>query len=401
MRPDIAASLQSIQSQLGDSLGDLLEVENSAEVSSYGPALVLEHLSGLQSGGSVSLSSGSYRFGRSSASIMFDTGKPHDPQFGLTIDPDGAVVLYPPSTGVLLDGEEVLGPQPMRLGQVITIGHNRFGLHPEGRWGTSRTSTAAEPHPPMPTPEKGRHVDQQILDWVAKGRERAAKQLWTDLRGPVEVHNRISENRLFDVVAEDARFGHVLLGMSDTAYPLPVELANANQTTREAAEEIYGRLPGAPVSIDLAKSSLALVGARDHCRAVATWIAISLVAQSAPTCLGVTVDSAGNSGAWSWLVDMPHKKAAESQKLSVTVVDQKRPDPVTRSGTVVMYDTAADVPDAVGAVLEISSQGATFTDRTIGGHNADVVEISAIGLANAVAVERSLLISHYSSASGQ
>lgn len=395
MRPEIAASLQSIQSKLGDNLGGVLEEEASATTPNFRQALVLEHLSGLQSGGAMPLTIGSYRFGRSSSSIMFDQGKPHDPQFGLTVDPEGVVVLYPPPVGVMLDGEKVMEPRPMTIGQTITIGHNRFGLRPQARLAVSRTSASGDAGTPMPTPAKGRGVDQTILDWVGEHRDRTLRLMWADLVGPVEIHNRITENDLFDITIHGDRFGHVLLGATDMAYQLPLELENANKATKEAAEAAFDRLPGAPISVDLAHASVALVGPREQCRAVATWMAISLAAQSAPTCLSINVENSNDSGSWSWLERLPHKEQLETQRLAVNIVDEKRPNVPITNGTVVMYEGAVAVPDQFDVVLELSAHAATFTDRTNGVENAVQHEIAAIGLANAVAVERSLIISQH------
>ena len=338
------------------------------------------------------LTVGSYRFGPSSGSVLLDQGKPHDPKFGLTVDPQGGVVLYPPRDGVLLDGEKILEPRPMNVGQVIRIGQNRFGLRTQAWLTTNRTSVRAEDSVPMPTPKKGRGVDSEIIDWVVDHRRRTLRAMWAGLASPAEIHHRISENQLFGVLADHPVFGHALLGAADVRYTPPQELTNANKATIEAAAA-YDSLPGAPISVDLNNSSLALVGPPDMCRAVGTWIVISMAAVYAPTSLGCAVRDSKNIGSWGWVDRLPHVDPYLGRSLTLTIVEEKRPVVNAGPGKVVLYPNMAAVPDEIGAVLELGPTSATYTDRT--GDAAVAYDIAPIGLANVVAVERSLTISQH------
>ncbi len=391
VRPEIAASLQSIQSQLGDSLGGVLEEQATAPTPNYRQALVLEHIGGLQSGGSMPLTIGSYRFGRSSNSIMLDTGKPHDPQFGLTIDPEGEVVLYPPSAGVLLDGVMITEPEPMKIGQVITVGHNRFGLKPQARLSVSRTSTAGEAGDPMPTPGKGKAVDQAIIDWVAAHRDRSLRSLWSGLVSPVEIHNRITQNELFTMTAQDPGFGRGLLGTTDLGYDIPLEVATANRATRDHAAGVFSALAGAPLCVDFTKTSLAIVGPLDQARAIATWLVLSLAVQSSPADLGIIAKTSASTGSWSWLDRLPHV-AATTPTLPLAIIDEPYLGPAPAAGAIVLFESAGSVTEGFGMILEVSANSATYIDQNSGPHERSV---AAIGLADAVAVERSLVISQH------
>ncbi len=391
VRPEIAANLHSIQSKLGDSLGGVLEEETAAPTANFRQTMVLEHIGGLQSGGALPLATGSYRFGRSSNAVLLDNGKTHDPQFGLTVDPEGSVTLYPPAAGVLLDGEVVTEPSPMSVGQVVTVGHNRFGLKPQARLAVSRTSTAGDAGEPMPAPARGRSVDMNVIDWVQDQRERALRALWLGHVSPVEIHRRITENSLFQTGAEDQGFGQLLLGTTDLPFDAPDELSATNKATQEEVAEWYATLPGAPVAVDLNHTSLAIAGPGDHARAVATWLLLSLATRTSPADLGIVAQTSAKAGAWSWLDRLPHL-GSPSPTLTVALVDEQWPGGDVASGAIALFDSPTLVPREFGAVLCVQPAAATFVD-----HLADGVErdVTVIGIANAVAVERSLVIGQH------
>ena len=391
VRPEIAANLHSIQSKLGDSLGGVLEEETAAPTANFRQTMVLEHIGGLQSGGALALATGSYRFGRSSSSVMLDNGKTHDPQFGLTVDPEGVVTVYPPAAGLLLDGEIITEPSPMSVGQVVTVGHNRFGLKPQARLAVSRTSTAGDAGEPMPAPARGRSIDHAIIDWVRDHRDRTLRSMWLGQVSPVEIHSRITENALFQTGADDQGFGQLLLGTTDLEYTPPAEVANANSATREEIESWYTTLSGAPVCVDLNHTSLAIAGPGDHARAVATWLVLSLAARSSPIDLGIVAQTSANPGAWSWLDRLPHL-GSPTPTLTVALVDERWPGGDVASGAIALFDSPTAVPQEFGAVLEVNPTAATFIDRLSDGIERDV---TVIGVANAVAVERSLVIGQH------
>jgi hypothetical protein len=102
------------------------------------------------------LQTGSYRFGRSSNSLMLDAGTTNDPQFGLTISPQGLVTVYPSPSGLIVDGQVITEATPLQINQVIAVGSDRFMLCPSDRLGVTRTSGSADGSRPMPQKAKGK-----------------------------------------------------------------------------------------------------------------------------------------------------------------------------------------------------------------------------------------------------
>lgn len=322
---------------------------------------------------------------------MLDSGKTSDPQFGVTVSPEGVVTVYPPPHGLRLDSETITEPTPVQINQVIGIGNDRFVLRPSDGLVVARTSASSDVMP-MPAAAKGRAVDQQIIDWVASGRGQALRARWEGLVGPVQVHSRITDNSLFHLDSQHETFGHVLVGTADLPYSLPAELSNANKATVEHAEAAFGVMPNAPLAVDLAKTSLAIVGPRDRARAMATWLAMSLVASHSPADLSVETRAPADPGFWSWLDRFPHLDSEGSSALTVTISDERRAHAVCQNGVIGMLSTTADIPDEFGVVVEISDRSATFIDRNSG---AKTHEVAVIGMANPVAVERSLMVSQH------
>ena len=397
--PDVAASLQAIQSQLGDAqLDTLLEPSADAPVPERTPGFLLKHSAGLQAGGAMLLKIGSYRFGRSSNSLMLGAGTTNDPQFGLTISPQGLVTVYPSPSGLTIDGRYVTEATPLQINQVIAIGSDRFMLCPSDRLGVTRTSGSADGSRPMPQKAKGKAVDQPIIDWVEGQRNHAIRARWDGLFGPFEVHNRITDNDLFPIGSQEQTFGHVLVGTADIPFQLPDELAEANRATREQAEAAFCTLPNAPISVDLTRSSLAIVGPRERVRAVTTWLAISLAVTHAPADLGITTRAPADPGFWSWLERFPHHVSADSlgtpglPPAVVTISDERRAHAVLPQGVIGILSSRADVPDEFRVILELTDRSASFTDRETG---QEIEDVAMIGMANAVALERSMMVAQH------
>lgn len=399
MRPDIAASLQTIQSQLGNDLGGVLDEQATSEVTPhFRQAMALEHIGGLYAGGAFQLEVGSYRFGRSPGSIMFDGGKPQEPQFGLTVDPEGLVTLYPAPNGIRIDGAEVAGPVPINIGQVIGVGHDRFRLRPKERLSVSRRgSSGSEDLPGMPAPSRGRDVDQAIISWALDARDRAQRAHWVGVAGPVQVHYQISRGEFFAATPGGVDFGRVLLGTTDVVYQPPAELAGANRATQDAVAKTVASMPGVPVTLDLSTQSLAIIGPRALTRAVATWMVLSLAVHTDPAYLSIIPNVTADPVEWSWVTRLPHAQAGNNTDLTVTVIHERRTVPVPPTGGIALLEPAAEVPDGAHAVLRLAADSATFTDRYAG---TSEIEIAPIGLASAVAVERSLIMSQHLSERG-
>lgn len=398
MRPDIAASLQTIQSQLGDDLGGVLDEEPTAlSIPQFRQSLDLEHVGGLHAGGAFKVDVGSYRFGRATGSTMFDVGTPQQPQFGLTVDPDGVVMLFPPMAGLKVDGTEVVDPQPINIGQIIGVGHDRFRLRPTERLSVARRGGGGrDTTPAMPAPSKGRSVDQPILDWAFDIRDREVRSHWAGLVGPVQVHRQIDRGELFGSAPGSPSFGHALIGTTDRPFAPPAQVADANRATREAVESLVTTVPGVPVTVDLAKGSLAIIGPRAICRSVASWLALSLLAQTSPQHLGLEPQAEVDAVEWSWLNHLPHVETAASAELVLTLINKRRPQ-VPPTGGIVLLGSSDAAPEGVMSVLRLTADTATFTDLAAG---TEEIEVSPIGIANAVAVERSLAMSQHLNSEG-
>lgn len=344
------------------------------------------------------LETGSYRFGRASNALLLDVGTTSDPQFGLTISPQGMVTVYPPQQGLTVDGKLITEATPLQLSQVIAIGSDRFTLFSSDRLGVTRTTGTSDGTRPMPAKSKGKAVDQQIIDWVEGRRNLAVRARWEGLAGPVEVHNRVTNNLLFPVDGKQPTFGHVLLGTAAVPYELPSELTGANRATREHAEATFGTLPNAPISVDLTRVSLAIVGPRDRTKAVATWLALSLAVSHVPADLGIMPQAPADPSFWSWLERFPHHVAPGSvgapgtPDAVVTISDERRAHAVLPQGVVGLLSARANVPDEFGAILEFSDRSVSFSNRMTG---EEIEDLAAIGVANPVALERSMMVAEH------
>ncbi len=389
MRPEIAASLQTIHTQLGDDLGGVLDEQTAEPVAHFRQAMALEHVGGLFSSGAFQLDVGSYRFGRAPGSIMFDSGTPQEPQFGLTVSPEGTVMLYPAPQGIRIDGREVTAAETIGIGQVIAVGHDRFRLRPKERLSVSRRGDDGEILPSMPAPATGRAVDQTILDWAFDVRDRQLRSHWLNIAGPVQVHFQIERGELFGVGRDDDQFCKAVIGTTDQTYTPPVDISSVNKATQEAMAQQVNLLPGIPVIVDLSQTSLAIIGPKSLSRAAATWMALSLVTQTAPADLGVTTNVTIDSAEWSWLARVPHAEQVGSAPVTLSIQHTRRPSAVPETGGIVILEPGADQPDDVGAVLRLSADSASFTNRLDGSTDVDV---APIGLHSAVALERSLVM---------
>ena len=371
----------------------MLDEEPTApSIAQFRQSLDLQHIGGLHAGGAFKVDVGSYRFGRATGSTVFGVGTPQQPQFGLTVDPDGVVMLFPPRAGLKVDGAEVVDPQRISIGQIIGVGYDRFRLRPADRLSVTRRGAGGrDTTPSMPAPSKGRGVDQPILDWALDIRDREVRAQWAGLAGPVQVHRQIERGELFASEPGSPWFGHALIGTTDRPFALPEQVAEANRPTREALASLITVVPGVPVTMDLAKGSLAIIGPRAICRSVASWLTLSLLAQSSPQHLGLQPKAEVDAVEWSWLNHLPHVETAESAELVLRLINKRRPQ-VPPAGGIVLLAPSTAVPEGVAAVLRLNADMATFTDLAAG---TEEIEVSPIGIASAVAVERSLAMSQY------
>ncbi|MEM7326000.1 MAG: hypothetical protein AAF531_23135 [Actinomycetota bacterium] len=393
VRPDVAANLQAIHSQIGDvQLDSLLEPSADIPIPDRTPGYVLEHITGLAAGGSIPVEVGSYRIGRSSSSVLLDSGRTTDPRFGLRISPGGEVTLHPSPDGLLVDGVPVVDAVPLQINQTITVGNDRFVLRPRDRLGVSRGPGTEESGRPMPTRAKGRAVDQKIIDWVEGRRNQTLRNGWNGLVDPAEVHRRITDNVLFSMDADAPTFGHGLIGTADLPFEQPVELADANRATQEEAEARFTTLANAPIVVDLTTTSLAIIGERDRTKAAATWLALSLAATHSPADLAIAVEAPADPGFWHWLDRFPHVEAIGDALTTVVISDERRAHLVKPRGTIGILDPTAEVPQSFGALLQLTDHSATFTDRTTGRH---VEGVTAIGMTQPVALERSMMVGQH------
>lgn len=392
MRPEIAASLQTIHTQLGDDLGGVLDEQAAEPTAHFRQSMALEHIGGLFSSGAIQLDVGSYRFGRAPGSIMFDNGAPQEPQFGLTVSPEGTVTLHPAPNGVHIDGRKVSTPEAIGIGQVIGVGHDRFRLRPKERLAVSRRGVGEETLPPMPNPAKGRAIDQTIIDWALDVRDRQLRSRWVGIAGPVQVHFQIDRGEFFGIGRGDAQFFKPLIGTTDEGYTPPAESAAANKATQDALAQHANLMPGIPVTVDLTRTSLAIIGPKALAKAVTTWMALSLVTQSSPQDLGVSTHVTIDSADWSWLGRVPHSETADTASATLSIHHTRRPVQPPAFGGIILLEPGADEPADVGAVLRLAADSATFVNRLDGGAEID---IAPIGLHSAVALERSLVMTEH------
>jgi hypothetical protein len=76
----------------------------------------------------------------------------------------------------------------------------------------------------------------------------------------------------------------------------------------------------------------------------------------------------------------------------VTISDERRAHAVLPQGVIGILSARADVPDEFRIIVELTDRSASFTNRDTG---QEIEDLAVIGMANAVALERSMMVAQH------
>ncbi len=327
-------------------------------------ALELRQIAGIHAGGTYPLAVGSYRFGHRSSPSALAAGEPTTPRFGLTIDPAGCVTLIPPPGGIRLDGFTVLSPTSVALGQVIDAGSARFVVATAGPPLQQREKRTPGVAPLAPSRRRGRAVDPSVLEWGLATRSVAARERRKAALNPYDIRQIVASggSGLFAAAPGQTSFGRVVMALTDFPFAFPGDLSDLNPATLHELEAI-GSLPSAPIGVDLGSHSIALVGTRSATRPIASWVALSLCAQSRRGSLIIELQTGNRHNDWAWFASLPTMTPTVPRPLHVRIIDESAPHAVPETGAIVLLERGQELPESVGVVLDVRSDTATIVDR--------------------------------------
>lgn len=369
MRPEATNNLQQLQQRLGSDVDRLLAPDADVAAAYAQPVvrqgLELRQVAGCQTGGTLPLDVGSFQIGTRSTAPVFEAGSPTTPRFGLMIDPSGAVTVVPPPEGLLVDGEVVAAPAAISVGSVIALGSARFMLASPTAISRRRPEDGNDPiAAEMPTPAKGRGIDEVIVAWARATRSGAAERRRDSMAGPDEVDRRskLGPSEFSTRGPEDPRFARVPVGLGDLPYTFPADLDTLNGPTSNALKSL-STLPAVPIEVDMLSRSIAIVGPRNVTRPLAAWIAMSIAANARPDAAGLQLFARGNRSEWMWLDALPHAEERGQTPLSLLVVDEDEPPgELPSAGAVVMLDPGQQIPESCSFTIEVGTDSVTMTD---------------------------------------
>jgi hypothetical protein len=181
------------------------------------------------------------------------------------------------------------------------------------------------------------------------------------------------------------------MALTDFPFAFPGDLSDLNPATLHELEAI-GSLPSAPIGVDLGSHSVALVGTRSATRPIASWVALSLCAQSRRGSLVVDLQTGNRHNDWAWFASLPTMTPTVAHPLHVHIIDESVPTSVPGTGAIVLLDRGQELPESVGVVLDVRSDTATIIDR-FDGFAAEGV--TPVGVSSLFALEVAYQLSEF------
>ncbi len=167
---------------------------------------------------------------------------------------------------------------------------------------------------------------------------------------------------LFAAAPGQTSFGRVVMALTDFPFAFPGDLSDLNPATLHELEAI-GSLPSAPIGVDLGSHSIALVGTRSATRPIASWVALSLCAQSRRGSLIIELQTGNRHNDWAWFASLPTMTPTVPRPLHVRIIDESAPHAVPETGAIVLLERGQELPESVGVVLDVRADTATIVDR--------------------------------------
>lgn len=365
MTSHVPANLERLQQRLGPDAAERLAAAAGEGYTqpSVDKGFELQQVAGLQAGGSVALRAGSYRFGQRNGSNALGEGQPAAGHFGITVSPQTEATLITGQNSVQLDGIDLGAATPITTGQIITVEGARFELASRTPSLRNRSGQATEVTAPMPSPSKGRGVDEAIVSWGNEDRRRAGARRRQASVSPPEINRRTKQGpTAFYLDGPDAPgFGRVPIALIDAPHEFAGDLSALNGATKKELQRL-AVLPSVPLEIDLLTESIAIEGPPAAARCVASWLALAVAVTTRPDAVGIQVQARGHRSDWSWIDALPHPEHQPSSPLNVVVIDEGQlPASVPSRGAIVIVEAQRRVPDGVGVTMRLDAAGTRIT----------------------------------------
>ncbi len=368
----------------------------------------LRQVAGLTAGASMRLTDGMYQFGQSAANDRgLNTGQPEEIGFSLTVR--GTETWIETGGGlVTLDGESLT--ETTKVGDsVIEVGSARFVVaiprRPERRKRPRNAQSASEMTaqlPPIEVPDladvdktsqrslpsilgvlRGNQVNpmaEQLAKLVRTRRAEDLDRLRSCHPDPEEILYRAKNGRTmaWDRLAAHPLFAQVSIAIGDMPWRPTFDRPDRIPTNAADGFRHLLSAPSVPLTADLRRGPLGIVGSRPARLAVARHVMTSLATLSPPEALTLAVMADEERATdWGWADALPHNLGGNEAALPVFLVDglhHLADSSIEESlangeefGCIFLGDDMHQMPGTCSSVLLIDDNGsAVVIDNTDG-----------------------------------
>ncbi len=400
--------------------------------------LELCQIAGRGAGQRVLLTPGTYDIGpTTSPPGMPGNADPQMVSFRLTVGPSNDVVLTTITHPVAVDGRQIADGLRLKGGHIDAYSA-RFVLGPPNPnprpAPTSAQINAALPTQKIPVSEiKGASIEHktkrrsknkrnrtpeefpELTRAVLQARARKIRRIRMLNPDMAELLNRVRLGRshIWNIDKSDQQFGHTTVAYGEIPWTPPYDRPDKIRDEAAYAVNQFLELPTVPITLDMQRNALGIVGPRDTALAVARHIGIGFCITTSPRDIELAIMADSTTAQdWQWAELLPHAQPgnSDSSAMPLLMIDglaqvganelRAMLAETTNLGAIVIESELGDLPSICGTVMELRPDGSgALMDfrrgKTINGR------ATPAGMSASMAVDAARHIAHAASPQAQ
>jgi DNA segregation ATPase FtsK/SpoIIIE-like protein len=311
--------------------------------------------------------------------------------FRLQVDSDLSVTLLTLDRPVSVDGRRLKAGLRMK-GGVIDADAARFSISQPVSVGDTKTPTTEQINAALPPVEilvselPGVSVDKktrrrnkrnadaadypELTNAVLTSRARTIRRKRMLNPDACELLARAKAGRqhMWNINPGDPQFGLVTLAYGEKGWTPPFDRPDKVRDEAAYAVHQYLETPSIPITVNITKGGLGIIGPRPRVLSVARHIAICTAILTSPKHLELAIMAGMNvSEDWAWSQRLPHARPSEGQALPLLVIDGVQQiganelrsllageDPL---GAIVIEPELGELPSICSTVMELRADG--------------------------------------------
>lgn len=400
--------------------------------------LELCQIAGIGSGQRVLLKPGTYDIGPFTSPPGMPGSSDHRmTPFRLQVSPDNSLVMKTLGRPVSVDGRQIDDGLRMR-GGFIDAGAARFSLAPPRKPGSNPAPSSdqiVQALPPKKIPvaeirgasiehksrkrnkrDKDPHDFPELTRAVLESRARSVRKQRMLNPDACELISRARAGKphVWNIDRSDSQFGVATVAYGDTPWTPPYDRPDKVRDDAAYAVHEFLELPSVPISLDLQRHGLGIIGPRAAVLAAARHMIVSMAILTSAADLELAVMAGhDHAGEWAWTGHLPHTRPQESQAMPLLLIDGLHQIGANELrallaesnnlAAIVLEPELGDLPSICGTVMEIRTDGtAAIMDfrrgKTINRRATPVGMTELIAAEAATAIERAHSGSDFGSA---